>query len=66
MLKSKTVTATVAVKNLEAAKSFYQGKLGLTPGETEKALSFYKALSLRNHYCKAGVDKLVQRSFENT
>jgi catechol 2,3-dioxygenase-like lactoylglutathione lyase family enzyme len=35
MLSVKTVAATVAVKDLEAAKAFYEGKLGLEETETD-------------------------------
>ncbi len=35
MLKSKDVTATIAVKDLNAARKFYEGLLGLEPIGTE-------------------------------
>ncbi len=42
MLGSKDVTATVAVKNLEAARKFYEGTLGLkrAPGEENGAQAY--------------------------
>lgn len=33
MLGDKTAVATIAVKDLEAAKKFYEDKLGLKPGD---------------------------------
>ena len=35
MLGDKDATPTIAVKNMEAANRFYEGKLGLTPGPDE-------------------------------
>jgi catechol 2,3-dioxygenase-like lactoylglutathione lyase family enzyme len=41
MLSDKEAIATVAVKNLETAKKFYEGKLGLTKiMENEEVLAF--------------------------
>ena len=41
MLSDKNAVATVAVKNLEAAKAFYGGKLGLTKVmENEEVVAF--------------------------
>jgi len=41
MLSDKEAIATVAVKNLETAKKFYEGKLGLTKiMENEEVLTF--------------------------
>lgn len=36
MLTNMNVTATVGVKDLEAAKKFYQDKLGLTPVDSKE------------------------------
>lgn len=36
MLGKRDVMATVAVKNLEAARQFYEGKLGLAPTNTDE------------------------------
>lgn len=36
MLKNRDAVATIAVKNVEAARKFYEGKLGLTPGGSEE------------------------------
>ena len=35
MLANKEATATAAVKDIEAAKRFYEGKLGLEPVQPE-------------------------------
>jgi catechol 2,3-dioxygenase-like lactoylglutathione lyase family enzyme len=44
MLGDKDATPTVAVKDLAAAKSFYEGTLGLTPARSEeKSVLTYKA-----------------------
>ncbi len=42
MLRTKDATATIPVKNLEKAKEFYAGTLGLTPidNEGEEAIVF--------------------------
>ena len=36
MLANRNAMATIAVKDIAAAKKFYEGKLGLTPLETEE------------------------------
>jgi catechol 2,3-dioxygenase-like lactoylglutathione lyase family enzyme len=36
MLKDAQATATVAVKNLDVARQFYEGKLGLTPDRDQE------------------------------
>ena len=36
MLGTHEATATIAVKDLKRARQFYEGKLGLTPRETEE------------------------------
>ena len=44
MLGSNEATATIAVKDLDAARQFYEGKLGLKPRDTpEPQVVFYKA-----------------------
>ncbi len=44
MLGNINVVATVAVRNLDAARPFYEDKLGLTPLETnEQEVVMYKA-----------------------
>lgn len=44
MLGNKDVIATVAVRDLEKAKQFYEGKLGLTPAPSkEKSVLNYKS-----------------------
>ncbi len=43
MLGNQSPAATIGVKNLEAAKSFYEGKLGLKPLEkSEECVQMYK------------------------
>ena len=37
MLGNNDAIATIAVKKVAAAKHFYEGKLGLTPGRSEEA-----------------------------
>lgn len=36
MLGDKEVVATIAVRNLEAAKRFYEGKVGLKPADAQE------------------------------
>jgi catechol 2,3-dioxygenase-like lactoylglutathione lyase family enzyme len=36
MLKDNAAVATIAVKNLDAAKKFYEGTLGLTPSPSQE------------------------------
>jgi catechol-2,3-dioxygenase len=36
MASNKDVIATVAVRNLDKAKKFYEGKLGLSPAPSEE------------------------------
>jgi len=36
MLTSEQATATIGVKDLQAARRFYEGTLGLRPGDTEE------------------------------
>lgn len=43
MLKAKEVMATVAVRNLDTARAFYEGKLGLEPAPSkEEGVRGYK------------------------
>ena len=37
MLENKTAAATIAVKDIDAAKKFYEGKLGLKPEASEES-----------------------------
>jgi catechol 2,3-dioxygenase-like lactoylglutathione lyase family enzyme len=61
MLKDREAMATVPVKDLGAAKQFYEGKLGLTPdpAEEEEAISYQcggtKLLVYRSQF--AGTNK---------
>jgi catechol 2,3-dioxygenase-like lactoylglutathione lyase family enzyme len=44
MLKDNPVTATIAVKDVGAARKFYEGVLGLTPdGEPDAEVANYKS-----------------------
>ena len=44
MLEQANVIPTIGVKNVQAAKQFYQNKLGLTPvGESNEDVQHYKA-----------------------
>ena len=44
MLGDRDAAATIAVKDLEAAKAFYEGKLGLTPiGPEDPEVVIYKS-----------------------
>src|SRR5262249_32319945 len=57
MLSDKNAIATVAVKNLEAAKSFYEGTLGLTKEmENDEVVAFRtgqsKLFVYRSHYAE--------------
>jgi catechol 2,3-dioxygenase-like lactoylglutathione lyase family enzyme len=36
MLEAKNAMATIPVRNLEVAKQFYEGKVGLKPADTEE------------------------------
>lgn len=42
MLGDLDITAVVAVKSVEAAKSFYEGKLGLVPAGPDPSGVYYK------------------------
>src|ERR1700733_8762959 len=66
MLSDKEATATVAVKNLETAKKFYEGALGLTKVmENEEVLAFKTGKSTlfvyRSEY--AGTNKATAVTF---
>ncbi len=66
MLSDKEAIATVAVKNLETAKKFYEGTLGLTKVmENEEVLAFKTGESTlfvyRSHY--AGTNKATAVTF---
>jgi catechol 2,3-dioxygenase-like lactoylglutathione lyase family enzyme len=66
MLSDKDAIATVAVKNLEIAKKFYEGTLGLTKVmENEEVLTFKTGTSTlfvyRSHY--AGTNKATAVTF---
>ena len=43
LLGTKDATATIAVKNLGAAKSFYEGTLGLTPVKSREGVLNYRS-----------------------
>jgi catechol 2,3-dioxygenase-like lactoylglutathione lyase family enzyme len=43
MLGDKTVVATIAVKDIETAKNFYEGVLGLTKSDDDPGGVFYKS-----------------------
>lgn len=48
MLKDIDAFATLAVKNIDAAKSFYEGMLGLEPeGEDQSGMATYRSGSTR-------------------
>jgi catechol 2,3-dioxygenase-like lactoylglutathione lyase family enzyme len=66
MLSEKNAVATVAVKNLETAKAFYEGKLGLTKVmENEEVVAFKTGASTlfvyRSQY--AGTNKATGVTF---
>ena len=66
MLSDKNAIATVAVKNLETAKKFYEGKLGLAKVmESEEVLAFKTGTSTlfvyRSQY--AGTNKATSVTF---
>jgi catechol 2,3-dioxygenase-like lactoylglutathione lyase family enzyme len=66
MLSDKNAVATVAVKNLETAKAFYEGKLGLTKiMENEEVVAFKTGASTlfvyRSQY--AGTNKATAVTF---
>jgi catechol 2,3-dioxygenase-like lactoylglutathione lyase family enzyme len=66
MLSDKNAVATVAVKNLETAKAFYEGKLGLTKVmENEEVIAFKTGGSTlfvyRSQY--AGTNKATSVTF---
>src|SRR5215470_10866885 len=66
MLSDKNAVATVAVKNLETAKSFYEGTLGLTKEmENEEVVAFRtghsKLFVYRSQY--AGTNKATAVTF---
>ena len=66
MLSDKNAVATVAVKNLETAKAFYEGKLGLTKVmENEEVIAFKTGASTlfvyRSQY--AGTNKATGVTF---
>lgn len=43
MLRDKTAVATIAVKDMEAAKKFYEGTLGLTKASDDPGGILYKS-----------------------
>ncbi len=43
MLAESDISAVLAVKNMDAAKAFYEGKLGLSVADTDPAGVYYKS-----------------------
>ncbi|WP_431095386.1 VOC family protein [Polaromonas aquatica] len=67
MLANRNVMATIAVKDLAAAKKFYEGKLGLTPLETteEDVLTYQSGTAVLLVYVSdfAGTNKATSATW---